>query len=293
MPGSSADDLRWLLTSPPIFAQVRGITLMPCSARERIAKALHDGADVTTDVVKSSMPYRRRTPLGHRAEQLLARALEQCPGIELIAECLAIRAGGRTIGEIDLLYDDHARACRVHCEVSVRLLLQREPTSEWSAWCGTDPRQTLQDKFDLLRDHQLPLGNHPEVPRHPTWPIVHEALILGWLLQPADEHWPDAEGAATDHLRGWWLRHGIAEPLRSSRAARFAIIPSQDWLGPLRLPASTPVLAPGELSRELDRHFARHDHAVLVAEVIRAHDGGWQEIVRGAIVHRHWPKMPR
>jgi uncharacterized protein len=292
MPGSPTDDLRWLLTSPPIFAQLRGIELMPRAARERIASALDDGAGVVVDAPESHAPTLRRAPLGHRAEHLLARALAQCPGIDLIAERLSIQAGERTIGEIDLLYDDHERACRVHCEMSVRILLQREPMADASAWCGTDPRQTLQDKIDRLRDHQLPLGQHLDVPRHPTWPTVSEALVLGWLLQPAGEQWPDTAGAAPDHLRGWWLRHGIAEPLRSSRAARFALIPSQDWLGPLELPSSTPVLAPGELSRELDRHFARHDHAVLVAEVIRAQDGGWQEIARGAIVHRHWPKRP-
>lgn len=292
MAGSHTDDLRWLLTSPPIFAQVQGITLMPRADRERIAAALDDGARVVIDASISHAPPGRRAPIGHRAEHLLARALAHCPGIDLIAERQAIQVDGRTFGEIDLLYDDQARACRVHCEVSVRILLQCEPTADATAWCGTDPRQTLQDKIDRLRDHQLPLGQHPDVPRHPIWPTVSEALILGWLLQPAGELWPEAEGASPDHLRGWWLRHGIAEPLRSSRAARFAIIPSQDWLGPLHLPSSTPVLAPGELSRDLDRHFARHDHAVLVAEVIRAQDGGWREIARGAIVHRHWPKRP-
>jgi hypothetical protein len=83
------------------------------------------------------------------------------------------------------------------------------------------------------------------------------------------------------------------EPLRSSRAARFSIIPTRDWLGPLRLPASTPVLAPGQLSELVTKHFARHDHALLIAELVRDSDGGWREINRGALVHRHWPKPGR
>jgi hypothetical protein len=185
------------------------------------------------------------------------------------------------------------RQQRVHAELSVRIVLQHEPSPAWTAWCGTDARQGLQDKLDHLRDHQLPLGRHPLVPRHPTWPTVSEALLLGWFLQPSGATWPEPACAAPGHLRGWWLRHGIAEPLRSTRAARFSIIPTRDWLGPLWLPASTPVLAPGQLSELLTRHFARHDHALLVAELIRADDGGWREINRGAVVHRHWPKPGR
>ena len=79
---------------------------------------------------------------------------------------------------LDLLYDDHQRTCRVHCELSVRMLLQREPSGAPDAWCGTDPSQRWQDKLDRLRTHQLPLGQHPSVPRHPTWPTIDEALIL-------------------------------------------------------------------------------------------------------------------
>jgi len=295
MSGTSSNEVRWLLTSPPIFSDLAGLALMPRADRARIAHALDDGAGVDSHATEShGSPTRptREITVGHRAEHLLSSALGRCPGIDLIATRLPITEGNRTVGELDLLYDDHQRQCRVHCEVSVRLLLQRASEAQWSAWCGTDPSQGFQDKLDHLRKHQLPLGDHPAVPRHPTWPTVNEALLLGWLLQPAGLTWPVPEGTSPDHLRGWWLRHGIAEPLRSSRAARFSIIPSAGWLGSLRLPSSTSVLAPGELSRQLDKHFAKHDHAVLVAEVIRAGDGGWREINRGAVVHRRWPDKP-
>ena len=261
--------------------------------RVRIANSLDDVAtDADTGATESPGLPPRKTAVGHRAEHLLSSALRRCPGIDLIASRLPISEGTRTVGELDLLYDDHQRQCRVHCEISVRLLLQRAPEARWSAWCGTDPSQGWQDKIDRLRDHQLPLGHHPLVSRHPTWPTVNEALLLGWLLQPAGQTWPIADGTSPDHLHGWWIRHGIAEPLRSSRAARFSIIPSDGWLGPLHLPSSTPVLAPRELSQHLDRHFAKKDHAILIAEVIRANDGGWREIARGAMVHRRWPEKP-
>lgn len=293
---SAEFELHWLLTSPPIFTELAGMTLMSRADRARIADALDNVNGADSDMIAGATQSHGSTPrkngVGHRAEHLLATALRHCPGIDLIATRLPISEGPRTVGELDLLYDDHHRQCRVHCEVSVRLLLQRAPEARWSAWCGTDPSQGWQDKLDRLRDHQLPLGHHPLVPRHPTWPTVNEALLLGWLLQPVGQGWPIADGASPDHLHGWWLRHGLAEPLRSSRAARFSIIPSDGWLGPLHLPSSTPVLAPRELSQLLDRHFVKKDHAVLVAEVIRADDGGWREIARGAMVHRRWPEIP-
>lgn len=292
MRGTSSDELRWLLTSPPLFAELPGIPLMSRADRVRIAGLLSEEHRRDARATEPPGSPARKIAVGHRAEDLLAAALGACPGIDLIAARLPISDGDRTLGEIDLLYDDHARQCRVHCEVSLRLLLQRAPEAAASAWCGTDPSQIWQDKIIRLRDHQLPLGRHPLVPRHPTWPTIDEALVLGWLLQPAGQTWPIATGASPDHLHGWWLRHGLAEPLRSSRAARFSIIPSDGWLGPLHLPSSTPVLAPRELSQLLDRHFAKKDHAVLVAEVIRAEDGGWREIARGAMVHRRWPEKP-
>lgn len=292
MSGSPSDELHWLLTSPPLWADLPGIALMSHDDRARIAGTLSEGMGADAAAIESQRFSTRKSAVGHRAEHLLATALRHCPGIDLIAARLPISEGIRTVGELDLLYDDHQRQCRVHCEISLRLLLQRAPEARWSAWCGTDPSQSWQDKVERLRDHQLPLGNHPLVPRHPTWPTINEALLLGWLLQPAGLTWPIAEGASADHLHGWWLRHGVAEPLRSSRAARFSIIPSDGWLGLVRLPSSTPVLAPGELSQLLDRHFAKKDHAILVAEVIRAGDGGWREIARGAMVHRRWPEKP-
>lgn len=289
-PTTAARD--WLLTSPPLFARIDGVALMPATARARIARMLQEQDGAPSDGAETPARPPRPAAIGHHAEEVLAQALDRCPGITLVASRLPVMDGHRTLGEIDLLYDDHERAFRVHCELSVRLLLQREPSSAATAWCGTDPSQRWSDKLDRLRDHQLPLGQHPAVPRHPTWPTVDEALILGWLLQPVGGSWPDADGAAPDHLRGWWLRHGIAEPLRSSRAARFFILPPHDWLGPVQLPSSTPVMAPGELSQALDRHFARHDHALIIVEVVRADDGGWREVRRGAVVHRRWPEKP-
>jgi hypothetical protein len=293
MTDDSSAHLRWLLSSPPLFRDLPGIPLMPDACRKRLLMAWERLPAAAAPESKSPLGGARRLGVGHHAEHLLTEALRRCPGIEVIASRQQIRVGDQTIGEIDLLYDDHERQCRVHCEMSVRIVLQHHPAADWTAWCGTDPRQGLQDKLDHLREHQLPLGGHPLVPRHPRWPTISEALLLGWFLQPTGQTWPEPAHAAPDHLRGWWLRHGIAEPLRSSRAARFSIIPTRDWLGPLKLPASTPVLAPGQLSELVTKHFARHDHALLIAELVRDSDGGWRELNRGAMVHRHWPKPGR
>ena len=122
--------------------------------------------------------------------------------------------------------------------------------------------------------------------------LVSEALILGWLLQPLDQQWPDLLGAALDHLRGWWLRHGEHDIPRASRAARFVIIPPDRWMAFVELPNAASVLAPGELATNLRHHFAHHENAVFVAEVVRNANGQWQEVTRGAVVHHRWPEIP-
>lgn len=298
------NEIHWLLTSPALFAQIADIPLMPGEARSRIAHALRQFLDTDEHPEHLTNHERTNLPLGHRAEIRLAFALSHCPGIELIAQQKIIRVHAhralyaqkaqkaQTIGELDLLYDDHVRQRRVHCELSVRMLLQRHPQADWSTWCGTDPRQILSDKLLHLRDHQIPLGQHPDVPRHPTWPTVSEALILGWALQPIDQHWPDLLGAAPGHLCGWWLRHGEHDLPRASRAARFVIIPPDRWMAFVEQPNASAVLAPGELSTHLRQHFSNHENAVFVAEVVRNSTGQWQEVTRGAVVHKRWPEMP-
>lgn len=292
MDDDTRNGIRWLLTSPALFADLPGIGLMPPARRQQLAGALHDWLGGVGDATNPHDQPLREARVGHQAEALLTQALRHCPGIELIHARLAIRERGTTLGELDLLYDDHQRACRVHGELTVRILLQRSPSPDWSAWCGTDPRLTLADKLAHLRDHQLPLGRHPTVPRHPRWPTISEALILGWLLQPLGGHWPAAAHAAPDHLRGWWLRHGEHEAPRGSRAARFAIIPPDGWMTTVTLASTAPVLAPRELSAHLRRHFVGQTSAVLVAEVVRASHGGWREVARGAVVHARWPEFP-
>ncbi len=289
----SSKEVHWLLTSPALFAQIADIPLMPVEDRSRISQALRQSFFSAENSEQHTI--HSRVSLGHRAEMLLAQALSHCPEIELIAQQQTIRISAQnaqTIGELDLLYDDHVRQRRVHCELSVRIILQRHPQAEWSAWCGTDPRQLFSDKLRRLRDHQLPLGQHPDVPRHPTWPTISEALILGWALQPIDQQWPDLLGAAADHLRGWWLRHGEHDIPRASRAARFVIIPPDHWMAFVELPNATSVLALGELATHLRHHFSNHENAVFVAEVTRNAHGQWQEVTRGAVVHDRWPEMP-
>ncbi len=285
-------ELHWLLNSPAIFSVLPGIRLMPAEARQYLARVFAQVPGAGRQATIFHVDGASRSQGGHRAEHLLAEGLRQCPGIDVVLAGEVIRVGARTVGELDLLYDDHHRACRVHCELTVRILLQRLPTSEWSAWCGTDPRLTLDDKLSRLRDHQLPLGGHPAVPRHPSWPTVSEALILGWLLQPVGAAWPPALGAAPDHLHGWWLRHGERLPPQATRAARFSLIPTDGWMAWTRLPGASPVLSSGELSSHLRRHFAQQDTAVLIAEVVRDEDGGWREVTRGAVVHARWPEVP-
>ena len=285
---SSNDEIHWLLTSPALFAQLSDVPLMPPEARSRIAQALHS---FLSSAEHAGLSEYRGT-VGHRAEMLLAHALAHCPGIELIAQQKTLRVHAQTIGELDVLYDDHARQRRVHCELSVRMLLQRHPQTDGSAWCGSDPRHPFSEKWQRMRDHQIPLGQHPDVPRHPTWPTVSEALILGWALQPLNQPWPDLLGAAPDHLRGWWVRHGEQDVPRASRAARFVVIPPDRWIAFVALPNASTVLAPGELSTHLRHHFANHENAVFVAEVVRNAHGHWQELTRGAVVHQRWPEMP-
>jgi hypothetical protein len=287
------DELAWLMTSPAMLRpDIPGLPIMPEEHRQRLAAAaepwlrrLESGGEEARRL--SYRPPGERG--GHRAEALMAAWLQHVPQVTLVADRLPVSAQGRTLGELDLVYDDEVRGCRVHCELAVKLHLQVGDSSAWQAWIGSDPRDSLARKLVHLRDHQLPLGRL--APMRDGRPCISEALVLGWLLQHPLATRRSPDGAAADHLRGWWIQHGQQLP-QAARSSRFVVLPPGTWLAPARVSGDREVLAGGQLAALLDGHFTRTRNAVLVAEVRRDGAGDWCEAARGMVVHRGWPDEP-
>lgn len=236
--------------------------------------------------------------LGRHAEQLWAFwcALRGCG--TLLTHQLPIVEDKRTLGEIDLIFEDPQRGI-IHWEIAVKYYLRQHDREDALDGCrGPHPADHLGAKLARLRDHQIPLGHHPTVTATIGHTVAHhEALLRGWLFHPADSEWqqPTRLPASVhpQHPRGWWLRYGTQECPISARSSRFIIAPRRAWIAPFLHPDDGTVqpLAHNELRGALLNHFRSSYDPLLIFEIRRDELGWWAEIARGFVVHGHWPEL--
>jgi hypothetical protein len=297
----SVRDLAWLVGSAPLMAAgTPGLDVPPATWLERLAEQAQPwlaGIDRRPEELDGWLARHRHQRLGHHAEALMEFWLRRQPGVRFHQAHLTINEGGRTLGDLDLLFTaERSGPKRLHWELAVKFYLGTAPDGEWTGWIGPDVRDTLAAKLAKVIDHQLPLGRHPLANHGATQATVSEAFLKGWLFSPLDaagqvRRIPSPRGAHPDHGRGWWRRHGEGPLPRASRAARFIVLPRLAWLSPARQPrrGGLPAWAPGELEAFLTGHFARRIDAVLVAEVQPDRAGWWAETARGFVVAPAWP----
>jgi len=296
-------DLAWLIGGPSLMAAgTPGLDVPPT---ERMQQLIEEAQPWLTTLerqpadVERWMARHHSPRLGHHAEALMEFWLRQAPGIRFVAGRHIITDGVRTLGDLDLLFDDDVRGVRVHWEMAVKFYVQALPAPEWSQWIGPDARDRLDLKVRRIIDQQLPLGRHPNANLPLTnndtnLPVQSEAYLRGWLFTATGTEDAGPIGSAPGHGQGWWLRHGEGEVRSTSRASRFVVLPRLAWMPPARLaPGGTPAISGGELAQYLDHHFRTLAKAVLIAEVQRDAAGWWAEISRGFVLHPQWPVQPQ
>lgn len=289
-------DLAWLITSPPLMAP--GTPGLPLPSDEQRERSIADAHPWLMDIDRQPEELeqwldRHRSPrLGHHAEALMEYWLRRAPGVRFIGARIAVADGTRTLGDLDLLFDDERRHRRVHWEMAVKFYLQSTASPDWNVWIGPDPRDCLAQKLARVIDHQLPLGRHPLATHGASAPVVSEAFLKGWLFYPPGRSGPLPTGSEPAHGRGWWLRHGDGDIPVAARASRFLLLPRLSWMPPARQArGGTPPLAIGELRQRLDAHFRHAHQAQLIAEVQPDRDGWWAEVARGFVVSSSWPAL--
>lgn len=144
--------------------------------------------------------------LGHVFERWLLQRLGQHPYLDVCAHNLAIRRGGRTLGELDLVVHDRRNDHFEHWEMTVKFYLGLHD----GIWPGPNPADQFQRKAHHLFTHQFPLSDRSAarlcladlgVPR-----IDGKRLLSrGALFYPADRTLAAPADAHPLHTRGlWW-----------------------------------------------------------------------------------------
>ncbi|UVL20846.1 DUF1853 family protein [Pseudomonas sp. B21-023] len=289
-------DLAWALLSPPLLAQAGCPQRHPLQGSawaddpQRLGQWL-----VTLDQEPAPLldwlARLNSRRLGLYYESLWQFALQQAPGIELLAANLAIRDGGHTLGELDILLRD--REGDHHLELAIKLYLG-PPSGDGGdpgLWLGPGCHDRLGRKLAHLVQHQLPMSSGPQ--SHTVLAglgldrVQAHLWLGGYLFYPRSGHTRPPDGANPRHLRGGWLRqsewseadNGCWQPL-----------PRQAWLAPARFEAQACWNATRFTAWRQGLEPDAHAH--LLCRVEEQADGTWEEVERMFLVADNWPHLP-
>lgn len=235
----------------------------------------------------------RSRRLGHYYERLWQFALQQAPGIELLAANLPIRQNGQTLGELDLLLRDADGVH--HLELAIKLYLGPEQNDGNDAqhWLGPGSQDRLGVKLQHLLQHQLPLASSHEaqvVIDALCQGEVHSSLWLGgYLFYPWQRPCAAPEHVSPAHLHGRWLRHQDWPAFAAQQPeARWQVLPRAAWLSPARLD-NDEIWSPNAFDHWLQA-LPDDAQAQLLVRLEADARGDWQERERVFLVSPQWPQ---
>jgi hypothetical protein len=287
-------DLAWVILAPPLLAdpalnQRHPLQASTWAAQPELLLAWLQQQDADPTALLGWLAQRPVQRLGLYYERLWQFALQQAPGVELLAANLPVREGGHTLGEFDLLLCDGEGLH--HLELAVKFYLAHDAhhSVDPAAWLGPGSHDRLDLKLAQMRGPQLALSRTTAArsllgarglsePQPALW-------LGGYLFEPWPEGCHGPALAAPDHLRGSWL-HQHAWPARRQAAADacWYQLSRLDWLAPASLQQAP-------TAQEDFTHGNRPERPLLLARLQETPDGRWEEVERLFVVPDRWPEM--
>jgi hypothetical protein len=233
--------------------------------------------------------------LGLYFEALWQFFLQQDPHTELIAHNLAVHDNGRTLGEFDCLYYDHARQQAVHLELAVKYFLGFHNTTsknEPVLWYGPNRQDRLDLKLAHMLDRQIMLGEHSaardRLKEIGITSFKREIVFHGYLFNAFSAALPYPEGHNKLGHGGRWLAVSDLEKIsRGDAAKEFIILPRQRWLSPAVASMDDEILSSGQLQERMNAHFSEANRAQLITSL----NGQGEERERFFVTPDAWPEI--
>jgi hypothetical protein len=233
----------------------------------------------------------RRIPIGRYFERLMECWVRSRDGVSKVAAGVAVRSGGDTLGELDLIFEAEARC--YHWELALKFYLGTGDRLAESSWFGPQGRDRLDLKLKKLHSHQLRLLEQSEgravLAAHGLSNHESFALLKGYLFHPfADwvrDRRPTPPSVNRDHAHGWWIHLSELSQV-CKRSARWRILAKQEWLAPAEGPGP---IASDQLVMRLERFYDQDDRPPMIVAINQS----GQESERGFIVPDDWSPCPK
>ena len=225
-------DVNWLLQSQALMLETPDVDIFE-------PQHLAHKPDAFLPCVKT-YPAQPAYRLGKHFEDCVARLFESSPTCNIITRNLVIQTPQRTLGELDLIYQNSALEM-VHLEVAIKFYLLNKTGTQLTDFVGPAGHDRLDLKWHRLRQHQLLLSKTGEVveflqQQSIATPTRQQLLLTGMLFY-AYESWQTTVikdiGLNPGHQRGWWLQHHELAQLQTIQEQHraFIILPKWHWIG--------------------------------------------------------------
>jgi len=221
--------------------------------------------------------------VGRYFEHLVAVLLEQSPDHRLLEHSVQINRHGRTLGELDFIYDDQFGVL-THCEVALKYYLYYpQDNSTGSHFIGPNPQDTFENKVSRLISHQIPLSQ-TYYPAAKRW----ESFVKGVIFYPHGLESPTTKPQylSRDHFRGTWLYARNVSLLADNPDDTYSICQKPHWLSPTI--DETAILSLPELRNLVSMHFSYRSQPLMLSRLYEQ-QGKWLEQDRLFIVPDQWP----
>lgn len=184
-------DMRWILQAPALLP-VPELSWRPGDALS---------ADLIDPVIAAggdALEQARHGKLGHYFEALVQALFTTSPDYRILASNCIIRGATRTLGELDLLLEDHRQGRILHLELALKfyLLIPSEAgIAPDCRWIGSGFKDFMTVKSQRMMSHQLTLPERAV--RAGAWPghLPVPDHSLGWVtgrgFVPFDNEDPD------------------------------------------------------------------------------------------------------
>lgn len=236
-------DLAWALLSPPLVRdRTEGLSWMTadwCREQYEVYLPRLHQLDRHPEVLHTHVNTGADRRLGAWFESLLSFWLGD-PCNErycLLKRGLKVNDEDRTLGELDFIVRDNQTHQIEHWEVAVKFYLGHAPGHHTGNWIGPSLRDRLDRKIKRLRDHQMPMHQHPlcqELLRAEGWEVkTSRAIVKGRLFYPRHRRCDTPGEVASSHLKGWWVPVEHLKEYWPDGDLRWLPMPMTSWLSPL------------------------------------------------------------